>query len=381
MASSSPSRQPSDGVVVVAAPSLQDAYRRIRRDYGDQAEIVDSRTVSRREARGLGRERLVEVTIRLPGARRGPTDGTRPAAVVPGAGAVAELEREIARIEALVADLADAPPAAAAAPAASPLADLLVDGGARPCTVAHLMARFAAETGRGPADRPAFLTWLEDNLPASNCGWDGFYGCHAFLGTPGCGRTELVLAAAARLQTLGRRTLVLAMCPSDEGLIRRLQGAAGDGGYDAALLRRPEQLEEAADQLAGYDVVLVDLPPLAGPEMAEGGVLHRWLAANPGFHRHLVLPLDGDMADLADLAPAMRTWSCDWLAVARTDRSRRWAKLLDLTVALGLPFSLLAADPRGGGEVEIAASGRLLDRVLGAGPAGFVPDLPVRGQA
>lgn len=380
MASSSPSRQPSDGVVVVAAPSLQDAYRRIRREYGDQTEVLDSRTVSRREARGLGRERLVEVTVRLPGARRGPDPARHPAAAVPGAAAVDDLEREIARIETLVAELADAP-APASGPARSPLAELLVDAGARAGTVDHLLARFGAETGRGPGDRPAFLTWLEENLPASNCGWDGFYGCHAFLGAPGCGRTDLVLAAGARLQALGRRTLVLAMCPPDEGLIRRLQAAAAQGGYDAALLRRPEQLEEAADQLAGYDVVLVDLPPLAGPEMAEGGPLHRWLAANGGFHRHLVLPLDADMADQADLVPAVRAWNCDWLAVARTDRSRRWAKLLDLTVTVGLPFSLLAADPLRGGQLEIAASGRLLDRVLGAEAPGFVPDLPVTAQA
>ncbi len=239
------------------------------------------------------------------------------------------------------------------------------------------MPRPAADRG----DRPAFLGWLEQNLPAGNCGWDGFYGSHAFLGTPGCGRTGLVLAAAARLQARGRRTLVLSLVPGDDGLIRRLQRAASDGGFDAAVMRRPEQLEETADQLAAYDVVLVDLPPLHGADMAEGGVLHRWLATNPGFHRHLVLPLDGDTGDLAALAPQARAWNCDWLAMARTDRSRRWAKLLDLTVSLGLPFSLLAADPERGGELEIAASGLLLDRVLGANPETFVPVLPVTVDA
>lgn len=376
MASSSPSRQPSDGLVVVAAPSLQDAYRRIKRDYGDQAEVVDTRTVSRREALGLGRERLVEVTIRLPGARR----SEHPAASVARSADLDDLVTEIERIEKLVAELAEARPAATAAPR-SPLADLLEDAGARPATVEHLLARFSAETGGGPGDRPAFLTWLEQNLPAGNCGWDGFYGSHAFLGSPGCGRTALVLAAAARLQARGRRTLVLSLIPGDEGLIRRLQRAAADGGFDAAVMRRPEQLEETADQLATYDVVLVDLPPLYGPDMAEGGVLHRCLATNPGFHRHLVLPLDGDTGDLAELAPQARSWNCDWLAVARTDRSRRWAKLLDLTVSLGLPFSLLAADPERGGELEIAASGLLLDRVLGATPNAFVPVLPVTADA
>ena len=376
MASSSPNRQPSDGLVVVAAPSLQDAYRRIKRDYGDQAEVVDTRTVSRREALGLGRERLVEVTIRLPGARR----GEHPAASLARNADLDDLVTEVERIEKLVAELAEARPAPAAAPR-PPLADLLEDAGARPATVEHLLARFCAETGAGPGDRPAFLGWLEQNLPAGNCGWDGFYGSHAFLGTPGCGRTGLVLAAAARLQARGRRTLALSLVPGDEGLIRRLQRAASAGGFDAAVMRRPEQLEETADQLAAYDVVLVDLPPLHGADMAEGGVLHRWLATNPGFHRHLVLPLDGDTGDLAALAPQARAWNCDWLAVARTDRSRRWAKLLDLTVSLGLPFSLLAADAEHGGELEIAASGLLLDRVLGAAPEAFVPVLPVTVDA
>ncbi|HPF70549.1 MAG TPA: hypothetical protein PLQ13_07780, partial [Candidatus Krumholzibacteria bacterium] len=353
-------------------------YRRIKRDYGDQAEVLDTRNVSRREAQGLGREKLVEVTIRVPGARRPdrPERADRPAATVPGAGAVDDLVREVERIEALVEDLAAAPkaPAQAARPA---LADLLEDGGARRATVDHLLARFAAETGHGPGDRAAFLTWLEGNLPASNCGWDGFYGCHAFLGAPGAGRTDLVLAAADRLQALGRRTLVLAVMPDDEGLIRRLQQAASDGGYDAAILRRAEQLQENADQLGDYDVVLVDLPALGSAAMAEGRPLHRWLAANTGFHRHFVMPLDADTGDLAELAPTIRAWSCDWLAIGRTDRSRRWAKLLDLTVTVGLPFSLLSRDPRHGGEVGIAATGELLDRILGGAPAAFVPATPV----
>lgn len=376
MASSWQTRQPSDGIVVVAAPSLQDAHRRIKRDYGNQAEILDTRNVSRREAQGLGRERLVEVTIRVPGAK-GSDQKTieRPAARMESPTDVEDLVREVERIEALVEELASSPTTAAPAERA-PLAVHLEDSGARRGTVDHLLARFAAETGHGPGDRAAFLTWLEANLPASNCDWDGFYGCHAFLGSSGAGRTDMVLAAAARLQALGRRTLVLAMLPRDEGLIRRLQQAASDGGYDAALLRRPEQLQENAAQLGDYDVVLVDLPPLDAPEMAEGQPLHRWLAANSGFHRHFVMPLDGDTGDLADLAPTVRAWNCDWLAVARTDRSRRWAKLLDLNVSIGLPVSLVSSGPRTGGAVEIAASGVLLDRILGGAPDRFVPATP-----
>jgi hypothetical protein len=248
-----------------------------------------------------------------------------------------------------------------------PLADTLLDAGATADTVRHLLARFAAESGGGPVDRGTFESWLGAALPASNCTWADFAGCHAFLGQDGCGRTGLVLDTAARLQAEGRKVLVLAVTPRHGGEIRRLQTAAAAGNFDAAVIQKAERLEVVSGQFTGYDAVLVDLPALDDPAMASGGTLHAWLAANDSFHRHFVCPLDGDPRDLADLAPVARAWNCDWTAATRTDASRRWGKLLDMDRAFGLPWSV----HRGRDGLDVASSRDLMRRILAGGADAF----------
>ncbi|MCP4572105.1 MAG: hypothetical protein GY838_07095 [bacterium] len=350
------------GTVKVRAASLQEAYRQVRREFGGDAEILGSRSVGRHRGLGPDRDRSVEVTVRVGGAddvtRRGPEAGTE------------ELMREVDRIEELIETVVRRQAELQSAEAGlrdMPVAATLLDAGASAGTVRHLLTRFRAETDRDPADREAFVAWLGQVLPAGNCGWTDFSGCHAFLGQDGCGRTGLVLEAATRLQQEGRRVLVLAVMPAHGGEIRRLQTAAAAGKFDAAVIQKAERLEAVADQFAGYDAVLIDLPALEEPAMAAGGTLHAWLASNGSFHRHFVLPLDGDARDLADLAPVARSWNCDWSAATRTDASRRWGKLLDLDRSFGLPWSV----HRGRDGLEVAASRHLMDRILGAGETTF----------
>jgi flagellar biosynthesis GTPase FlhF len=381
----------ADGApVVVAARTLKDAYRIVREEYGEHAEILGTRTVNRRQELGLGHERQVEVTVRMPGGPAPlPNLGRRPGATAldrimdggqhPPTDVDREIIREVARIEDLVAAIAEdhARLSKLRLPYCdSPLAETLIGNGATPAAVNALMTRFTAATGAAADDRPAALAWLTENLRASNCAWDDFYGCHAFLGDPGCGRTDLVMYAAGLLQKMGRRTLVLSVMPARSGDTRQLQHEAADKGFDAAVIRKDTQLADTDKHLAAYDAVLVDLPALGSAAMQEGGAVHAWLARNASFHRHLVVPLDKDPRDMEHLGRACRIWNCDWVAVSRLDLTGRPAKLLDLLEQVPLPVSLTGSDPARTGQLVIAHSDQLLDRLLaGDSTPGFTPGL------
>lgn len=363
--------------MVIAAPSLQTAHRRIRERFGDDAVILSTRTVTRRHELGLGQERGVEVVVQPPGsaASRYNSAAARFGLAPQAPEAIpAELLREIERIESLVEQVSaeyERRRADDEGPAADPATAMLVAAGASPAIARRVVARHAASAGRGAAGPAQLRAWLATQLRASNCGWEGFYGCHAFLGDSGCGRTDLVLAAAAQLQAQGRRTLVLAVMPADPGTTHRLQEAAAAGGFDAAVVTGARNLAEAEPHFSGYDAVLVELPRLDDPAMAAGGALHAWLAANTGFHRHLVVAADRDLADLGNLAGATRDWNCDWVAFTRLDRTRRAGKLLDVLESVPLAVSLLAADPLHGGRLSVASSAEVADLVApAAGPAG-----------
>lgn len=364
--------------------TLKEAYRQVEARYGKNVIIVGSRKITRRQEKGLGQEQLIEVTVQPPGSpgsvprRPGASAASGPVATTAGAPdprteqaaeAVAEIAREVERIESLVREATEM--AGSREPASllegNPLAEILMASGAEATAVQTLFTRFASETGEAISDRPAALSWLHDNLKASNCGWDGFFGCHAFLGDAGCGRTRMVLGAAAQLRAQGRKTLVLSLHPAHAGEIRRLQNAAASLGFDAAILRKDSQLARTEEHLTRYEAVLLDLPALDHPSLKGGGRIHDWLARNPSFHRHLVVPLDRDLRDIGQLRAAARAWNCDWLAVSRMDRTGLMGKLLDLAETIPLPYSL-CGESRGAEELlTIAESGKLLDRILNAG--------------
>lgn len=386
MARSSNSRPSLDGgPVVVSAPSLQTAHRRIRDRYGDDAVILSTRTVARRHELGLGQERLVEVVVQPPGGvarpafSAGPYDAGPPAG---GPGALPpDLLREVERIEALVEQVSTEVarrPAGDQWVARDPAAGPLVAAGASPAIARRVLARFTAAHGRGPGGADELRRWLGTQLRASNCDWDGFYGCHAFLGDSGVGRSDLVLAAALRLQGMGRSTLVLGVLPADPGYVHRLQETAAAGGFDAAVVTSTSHLAAAEPHFGDYDAVLVELPRLDDPALALGGPLHAWLAPNVSFHRHLVLAADRDPADQADLAAVTRDWNCDWVAFTRLDRTRRAGKLLDVLETVPLAVSLLARDPLHGGEVAVASSAAVADLVAPAPAAAGRLDREVR---
>jgi flagellar biosynthesis GTPase FlhF len=369
--------------MVISAPTLKDAYRKIKAELGDDAVILGSRSVTRRQAVGLGNERLVEVIVQAGGTPRPRGLGARRPASArvsqPGTSDSwsKEITREVDRIEELVQVISrqyEDRDRKAAIFHDNPLAEALVASGARPSTVEKFLTRFTSETGNQAGDRVAAITWLTENLRASNCEWDGFYGCHAFLGRPGCGRTSMIYQAAAKLQELGRRTLVLSIMPEHKGEVRRLQAEASRLGFDAAVIQRENQLAKSEAHLARYDAVLVDLPAFGNPSMALGGPLHTWLATNPSFHRHLVLPLESDPDDLVELSLAVKDWHGDWVAVSRCDVSRRQGKFLDFSDLIPLPYSLIGE--RTGQEVDlkIAGSGDILDRVLGRETPGPVTE-------
>lgn len=387
MASSRNNRQPaSEQVNVFYGSTLKDAYRQVEKKYGKEVIILGSRRIVRRQEKGLGQEHLVEVTVQPPGdgARREtqvfnvsePTRAAspqRPAARSASApipdDVVREISREVARIETLVQGVIDdmSIEMDRSFVQGNPLAETLVAAGTDAAAVENLFTRFAGETGGGVTDRPAVLGWLNRNLKASNCAWDGFFGCHAFLGDSGSGRTTMVLAAATELKKLGKKTLVLSLHPAHAGEIRRLQNAAATVGFDAAIIRKDGQLASSESHLAKYEAVLLDMPDLDHESLAIGGPIHNWLARNPSFHRHLVVPLDRDLRDCDLLAEAARSWNCDWLALSRLDRTRMTGKILDLAERIPLPYSVCGEIQGAEHRLRIASSGDLLDRILAAG--------------
>ena len=364
--------------VVISAATLKGAYKLVKDEFGEDAIILGSRTVTKRQALGLGHEKVVEVMVQNPSGLPGGFGKSAPRLSStfikdsqPDSSSqkmMAEVERIEELVKAIAEDFEKFDPQASITQG-NPLAESLVKGGTSTNTIEKLLTRFTSETGQPSNDRVSALSWLGENLRASNCEWEGFYGCHAFMGPIGSGTTDLILATAAKLQELGRRTLVLNVLPEDRSSIKQLQVEASRCGFDAAVIQKISQLSSSEEHLKRYDVVLVDMPDLGHSSMATGGPLHGWLAGNNTFHRHILIPVNQDPRDMDTVTNAARSWNCDWLGLTRLELTGRPAKILDFADATPLPISLI----QNLGQVEIASSAKLLDFILGLGHAGSNP--------
>lgn len=368
-------RQAEVGTTVVSGTSLNDAFKKVRRQFGDEAVISGSRTRSRRKSNGWGTEQIIEVMVETSGTAVRGSDDRLPQT----SDLNAEIRYEVERLEKMVEDIihpATTPDGVGASGTGNPLGEFLVTNGATAGTVDRLMTRFAGETGLDRSDRPGAMTWLTGYLSAGTGDLSAFKGNHAFLCEHETDRLVQVLPMARKLHESGLKVLVLSVLPDPERDVTRLQAMAAETGHDAAILRDPDQIEKLRDNLDLYDSVLLDMPSLNHPAMADQGPLHTWLAANADFHRHLQIPMDRDFLDLAELREAARIWNGDYLILTRNTGTGRPAKLLDLLDAIPLPVSLLADGLKPDGGPESATPEKLLDMILAQrSSGGFTPGL------
>lgn len=361
---------------MVTAPTLKEAYRKVRLLHGKDAVISGTRTVTVAGQDGLGQRKLVEVMVgnSAPAAiGYGRPDGRPALAARVSREQPDDVMRELDRIDALVREVTTELAALAAEGTGDDLPPgfrALGEAGTGDDTLRRLRQRFEA-AGSGSFDPAGLRSWLAGQVRAADCDWDGFFGSHAFLGTDRSLRQDLVLATCGRFRELDRKLLLLVAFPQHEGVTARIQQDAARHGYDAAVIRRPEQLLTCEKHFADYDAVLLEMPDLDDPQLMENSAVRAWLADNPAFHRHLVVSLAADLASQPGAASVLREWNCDWLGIMQPEDFSRPGKLLDLIESMPLPVSLVGRrQPGGGCRVGIADSGELVAALLPAPESG-----------
>ena len=371
---SKPTPDSDAAIRTVTGRTLREALDNVRREFGDEACIVESRSLGTGgvEVRVCPPEAIVMTAAPEPNPVETPKVEAAPVPIVDPERErkTAAIEAEIDRIESLVETLSHlrSNETAPQTPGFEdyPLGKRLLGAGASLPAVRHLRRLYQAESGRGGGvSAEAHLRGL---IRTSESAWTTLSGCHVFLGDGGAGKTDLILGTAARLRSLGRRPLVLTFAPRHDGEVKRLQAEAAGHGYDAAILRDPGHLAGGLGHFAQYDAVLVDTPAMTGPAIASPD-LHGLLAAQEDLHRHMVLPLDIGTDERERLWSVAREWNCDWTALTRLDRTPCPGKLVDVMLAAPMPFSLVAGGAWPGARPEIAAPRTLMARILNGNEA------------
>ena len=238
----------------IVARDMRSALKTVRARFGEDALILDSRTLRRPRPGSLRMDEEVEVRVALPGA---------PGEMGTGPSAPLRLEDEIARLEALLVDM-EAQLDAAETPG-HPLRAALEALGILPATLQRLARDHADEVP--PVDQAAETPALERiaaQLPCvESMALADLRGHHALLGAPGAGRSALATKLCAQAAAAGLRAAHLAVAPTHPGERLRLEAEAELHGHEAVLAPDGEALVDALRFLRDRDLVLIDLPGFA----------------------------------------------------------------------------------------------------------------------
>ncbi len=186
-----------------------------------------------------------------------------------------------------------------------------------------------------------------------------------FVGPTGAGKTTLVakLAAGFTLNEQRRVALITSDTIRVAG-VPQLRTYGEIMGLEVDVAYSEAEMQTLIRNHHDKDLVLVDTPGRSarnGDGIAEVGSFVRQV---PGATTYLVLAATTKASDLIAAAAAFEPCGYSLLAVTKLDETARLGPLVDLAAESARPFAFFSADQEVPGEITVASSEDLVDRLL-----------------
>ncbi len=357
----------------IEAESIAEAMRLLRRELGDNALVLHTRSLAPRGVAGWFRAPRVEILgavdephLLAPGAaeasRRAAPPGPAPSSTFARmqSAALAAVQSSLtlpaAPGAAGAAPVAQTParPEAPAAPAGEPAARLK-KGRRAPRTAAAGPARAALEPLAGVV------------FGRTEWGRTGRRGRRiAFVGPTGAGKTTTLAKLAARAQLEhGQRVGLVTIDTYRIGAVPQLGAYADILRVPLEVAHTPEELSHALARLHDRDVVFIDT---IGRSPLGGGVdgLVPFLATAAADEVHLVLAATTRAEDSLRAARSFARLVPNRLVITKIDETEDYGALAAVSRATGLPLTWLGVGQEVPDDLEEATPERLA-ALLGAG--------------
>ena len=320
-------------------PTVREAFRAIRDEYGPSALVLSSELVSARGWRGWVGMREVQVTASAPDGweaeseRRPDVQRSRPADMQVGSGS---------------------------------LAARLMAAGIDPALAESVAAGVTPRQQRGLSGsgvRQALAT----HLNAMAAGDEAFARVEVFIGPPGVGKTTTIAKIAAQEKVRRRRTVgVVAADAFRAGAVEQLRTYAAIIGAPFRTARTIEEMDQAIDQ--SRQTLLVDTAGRS-PKDDDMRDVRRLLGHRRGVRTHLVIPAETSIASARRIMDRFADAKPDRVVVSRLDEAESPSSLLAWLCERGLPVSYITTGQRVPEDLERATPAVLAAAMLRDEPA------------
>lgn len=325
-------------------PTVREAFKAIRDEFGPSALVLSSELVSARGWRGWVGMREVQVTASAPEGWEAEGDG-RPA--VP---------------EGRPTDIL-----ASAGAGTGSLAARLMAAGIDPALAEAVAAGVPVKQQR-KLNADGVRQALAAHLGSLAAGDEGFARVEVFIGPPGVGKTTTIAKIAAQEKVRRKRQVgVVAADAFRAGAVEQLRTYAAIIGAPFRTARTIEEMDQAIDQ--SRLTLLVDTAGRS-PKDDDMRDVRRLLGSRRGVRTHLVIPAETSLASAQRIVDRFADAKPDRVVVSRLDEAESPTALLTWLLARGLPVSYITTGQRVPEDLERATPAVLAAALLRDEPAG-----------
>ena len=346
------------------ADSMPEALKQIKADLGANAVILNTRTLSKSGAFGIGGKGQVEVTAAVDSAP--PKKSPAPKQATPTASAPQVQPRRTAPVPAPAADSGweriarklDGLEAVLRAGTKGGGEKLLLPGAlaslSQQLESAGLPAALSQDILKTLLIDPG-PTGLKDLQPLQNRAADqlarwfenpapirlgkGVRSVVALVGPAGVGKTTAIARIAAHFTSENARVLMIAADTDRVGGLEQIRAYAGILGVSVEVAYTPEDLGDVIRDRRDVDLLLIDTAgagPLSHSQLAHLSELLKEAAPN---EIHLTLSATTDLQQMRDLLAAFAPLGINRLLLTKLDETARLGPVCALAVASKLPLS------------------------------------------
>ena len=360
------------------ADDVRQALALVREEMGDDAVVLDTRTVKAAKFMGLGHREQVEVMAGvdeepiaiIPEVKPAPAVAAVPA-FVPAPAAVATLEperlheasdaaadqlrelwQEIRRIKSQMN---------AGAEEANPWIRMLKDRGVSPDMLEMPMDVLASIR-----DREGLVSVLSDVMSKHTAEPSGSGSVIALVGPTGVGKTTTLAKLAAKYSLQEGKKVALITCDTFRiGGIEQIRVYARILNVPLEVVASPTDMERAIQKHSDADVILIDTIGRSQRNALQLGELKELLAPAQPTEIYLVVSAGSSPSVQMDVVKSFSVLSPNRLVISKVDESDVLGCIVSLPVTTGLPITCVTNGQNVPDDLRMGESHLLADMVVG----------------
>ena len=341
------------------ADDVRQALALVKDEMGEDAVVLDTRTVTSAKFLGIGSREQVEVMAAV----------DEPLTPEPAATPNDDVFQQLRALQDEVREMkvTSAVPSVACSRSAlqqdeAPAIQMLKD-----CGISPDLLRLSEDKLAAVRDKAGLVTMLADVMKKHTARPSGSGSVIALVGPTGVGKTTTLAKLAARYALQEKKSVALITCDTFRiGGVEQIRVYARILNVPLEVVTSPGDMAAAIEKHSDKDVILIDTIGRSQKNALHLGELKALLAPAKPTEVYLVVSACSSTLVQMDVVKSFSVLSPNRLVISKIDESNELGCIVSLPVSTGLPISCVTNGQNVPDDLQMGESKTLADLVVGA---------------